>query len=170
MNPAPSSGTWKLFTRSTRVTSPVLRVHDAHRVLRHLFRLLLFLLCFFGFRFGGLNLEHEEASVGGEEWLCRRRARQVRANRGSASGDLVRRIDRLRASRVSPFGSGCEVANDHFTITILRHQRIGDELSVARKRLSLNRAPAVVVAVSQRALDRRLLRANAIETNNARDE
>jgi hypothetical protein len=54
--------------------------------------------------------------------------------------------------------AGFEVAHNDLAVAVLRHKRIGDELSIARKLLPLNRAPAIIISVCNRPLLSCLLR------------
>src|SRR5205085_3083380 len=63
-----------------------------------------------------------------------------------------------RADGLPPLLAGGEVAGDDFAVAVLRREGVGDETAVARQLRTLNRAPAVVVGVSERPLVSRRFR------------
>src|SRR5262249_36300152 len=75
-------------------------------------------------------------------------------------GGSRRRVGRSgqAATGMPPFSAGCWVTHHDLAVGLLRHQGISDKLSIVGKLRSLNRTPAVVVAVTQRTFGGNRLR------------
>src|SRR5262249_40628135 len=124
---------------------------NADRVLWTFFRFLLFLLCFFDLGLGGKYLKDYKPGVICElRPSCKGRGAGRWAHRRLASSGIWL-ASRLRSSGRSPLSSGDKIAHDDFAVAVLRNQSIREKLPVAGELLPLNRTPAVIVVVRERA-------------------